>query len=476
MFSQEKQTRSSEALERSALIKKEDSLLYKLQAADIASLVFGLNSESIFDRFRGANSTAGLDSWAMHTALGHGSIDLYRREIIALYNGEKKDSIEKNTFIWEPLYRHYNKWVRSGGHIPTLRVGAQPYGILPITNRPKPFPDPVKIEPLSSSDFYKKYDHFMHELANMWLGRLKVPLLDPNATDGNVGGSPETDVKTISEVLGAVPNPVNLHIREMTRSIEKDMEKFSKSIALFDSAMDINAPTGIENQWAASKLALDKNATNIFAQIGELDTLETAINTHVSKNATKLQLRKLLLGSLRPPVEKYKDQYAKTPHLWNLFQENGPLVTEVKNKAGRERIPNLAGSEFSKTISPIEFRINEYEELEELYDLLNVMITTLKDLKPGKSPDPQIKGEAPLLFHLLHETYLNYPSNGAPALIAIFKQIQNKITPALEDETQAPQTAKEITLMMQEVLGLLMYRLDAWVTSRAAQGLSLIHI
>lgn len=110
----------------------------------------GPDEEHVFAHVENADMTEGLDQRHMNSALWPGTIGYYLRTLLAPNDLSKQESIwpgrdgrldynEKLSRIrdgierLEAYRRHFVRYVRANGPFPAIRVGTQPYGLLPVT-------------------------------------------------------------------------------------------------------------------------------------------------------------------------------------------------------------------------------------------------------------------------------------------------------------------------------------------------------
>jgi hypothetical protein len=111
------------------------------------------------------------------------------------------------TYIPEDAYRRMHQmWrddVRGGGPLPALRIGRQPYGILPVRAHKVP-------EAWVDASPWTEY--FLMCLRDMALAA--TPLV-PKLSPGGGGQGRDEHLATVIEVLGAVPHPIRMLARDL---------------------------------------------------------------------------------------------------------------------------------------------------------------------------------------------------------------------------------------------------------------------
>ncbi|MEN0061385.1 MAG: hypothetical protein AAGA48_04495, partial [Myxococcota bacterium] len=91
-------------------------------------------------------------------------------------------------------------------------MGEMPYGVLPVTHRPRTLP--------GATHFHHKVEDFLRPAFDFWRNS-KAPALDPDATDSVPSGGGATSVVIASEVMASVPHPFNLQLRRAVRNDDR---------------------------------------------------------------------------------------------------------------------------------------------------------------------------------------------------------------------------------------------------------------
>ena len=130
---------------------------------DVLSRALGIASpgeDHVFAHVEGADARTGADARQMNSVLWPATIGYYLRNLLtpnrftglpSIWEGQESaaEQVEPESFPTLPLRalgesmkwldgyrRHFVKYVRSGGPFPPLRIGRQPYGILPVASLP----------------------------------------------------------------------------------------------------------------------------------------------------------------------------------------------------------------------------------------------------------------------------------------------------------------------------------------------------
>ena len=163
--------------------------LYRLGAADAAVSALGLSDGTALERALNAGLTDLRDGEAIArvlwpAVLGHYLDALMDTGLAAADRTWLRD--------WSTHY------VRGGAILPTLLVGAQPYGLLPIT---------LSEFPADPADRIEHLEVVLRYLRNEWeIALPEVARLDPRAGDEPPGEGERSAL--VSQILGAVPHPL----------------------------------------------------------------------------------------------------------------------------------------------------------------------------------------------------------------------------------------------------------------------------
>ena len=100
--------------------------------ADVLTTAFGLpNASQVFASLTHATAKEQLDVRHMNTALWQASWGYFLLQMLGV--GETSENpLTDDDIAW--IRSHFIRYVRANGPLPTLRVGKQPYGILPVTS------------------------------------------------------------------------------------------------------------------------------------------------------------------------------------------------------------------------------------------------------------------------------------------------------------------------------------------------------
>lgn len=144
--------------------------------AGVVAEAFGLSEESarILTRFKNADEKEQLDALHMNRALWPATWGYYLRQMIGI---ENFTTLTLPDIDW--ARQHFITYVRAFGPLPALRIGKQPYGILPVTSLGPWKPSAVEAEPTKVVGFQK----FLISLRDIWRSRLpRAPTISSIST------------------------------------------------------------------------------------------------------------------------------------------------------------------------------------------------------------------------------------------------------------------------------------------------------
>lgn len=191
-------------------------LAVKANGRRLAEL-WGQDRQGALARIPGADRDEASGPRWMNEALWPVTWGAYFEELLAAHDGTTPVTPETVSF----LRGKFLDFVRGGGPLPALRVGRQPYGILPVR---------AHHVPMAWVDQGPLYEFLLLRLRNHWLAATgDVAKLSPG---GN--GTREEALSTVLEVLGAVPHPVRMLARGLRdwRETEHDSDVI-ELLALF---------------------------------------------------------------------------------------------------------------------------------------------------------------------------------------------------------------------------------------------------
>lgn len=473
LFEREASERPMAPLGRGVLLQADPALLYRLFAADTLSLAIGRLQRNPLDKVAHAEWGEGAAAWAMNLAIGYATIAFYLSQPFAKASGETVTSDLTAT-----LRDWYADWVRGGALVPALRCGEQPYGLLPITHRPAQHWVP--------QDFVQRVEHHVDALRPVWAAALPVPALDPDATDGTPGSTPQGDTTVVSEVLGAVPHITGLRFREATNHLNADVAALYEIMEQLETkVIDDNVSYGHTNPGGESLIHATwfrNRKRAIFGLPDERPPVEpynlTVQQVHVDLFTTELQraidddeyvtlapeILEILDGQLRPLLDVYRDAIGVVPEPLIMWATSGGL--------GNGDMINLTATTYGTHTDEVADLVTTDGDAAEIRDIVLRLIAALEVVRDDRvRPDDRLmflepfeRERSPLLVHLLNITYFSVPVDDVgPVLIAL------RVLLALIDSELVDDPERELIRLLRESLGIVMYRLDAWITSLAAK-------
>lgn len=124
----------------------------------------------------------------------------------------------------EVVRQHFLRDVRGAGPLPTLRVGATPYGFLPVCGLPVRAEDQPHLPPEQA-----RLQDILHRLLGVWQkAAASLPVIDPGADDS---ADDAAVANHMAEILAGQPWPMRYVLRKLTPSLSSMMpiEAFSRA-------------------------------------------------------------------------------------------------------------------------------------------------------------------------------------------------------------------------------------------------------
>ena len=464
LFEREASERPIAPAGRAASIVRDPALLHRLPNADAASLALGRVRANAIDRTEHASLGEGLAAWAMNLAIGYATFGRYLSGPLSSPEGSTITGDLSGAFRdW------YTDWVRGGGPLPVLRCGEPPYGLLPITSRPKSTPG-------AFPDFAARVEHHVAALCAHWRAALPVAALDPDATDSRPAATSASQIGLLAEVLAAVPHPTELRLRRATSHLADDTEAFAGIAEQMDRYVEED---GWEAHGATSELALWWPARrsaifgarggpppSVATQLSNVDIWRSQVELadgRASYETRAPAILALIDDELRPLLETY----------WDAKNEAPPILRDWNDTPGlgSTRVVRLLGTTFSATTEPVGELVARGRSIDEvrafLTDMIAAMAAAEADATPPSARARCITQPAPLLQQLLDATWRTAPVDQLRSVRAAVGVLR-----AVLDRSAGADPIAELERLLRESLGLAMYRLDAWVTSIATERLA----
>ena len=437
---------------RAVLMAADPALMLRLPAADTLSLALGRVRANPLDRVVNAESGDGAAAWAMNLAIGYVTLGDYIDGPLAMIDGRIAPG------PWNAALRDwYVDWVRGAGALPAIRCGAIPYGLLPITSEP--------VATAAPAGFHDLLEANLVTAMGTWDASLPAAALDPTAADARPSVSAQADAAVVGEVLGAVPHPTSVQLRLATDHTDEDRARFTELMAEIDYELtrDQGGLTwaNMVTTWKETKPLIDGIPTNevpharppdIYTQLATLQGFRdelAPVADELSYGAEALAA----IDDLLPLLEMHRDATDRIPPPLDGWSRDGGI--------GSDAVIRLVHTTFDVDAAPAGPLVGDLAALDAL---LASLVAALDDPPAPEDRTPLVTGEAPLLHHLLDCNAMQVPADQAPAVRAALVLLRGRIDDAGADAT--------FDRLVRESLGLGTHRVDAWVTSIAAERLA----
>lgn len=432
--------------------------LHRRRFDDAASLALGLEPGSILERVS-QRDDAMLDlAGAMSAALWPATWGYFLRTMLG-------DAVDDQWIAW--LRRHFITRVKPGGLLPAIRVGNQPYGLLPVSQEQLREPATEKIDIL---------ENLLLGLLPAWdeAVQQRVARLDVDAPDTPQDGNADPSAlgaatATLARILGATPNPSDLMLAPVTNQREMYASAWGLIQFLLGFAITPAFPT------IASQLGDDLAAAQTLEE--QIAIFEALVNdgsdgsgggplwlgarsTNPETGAAGEKALDLIDNSILPLLYSHRDRVSP-------IIDRGPDRAKVTGEMAERNDPPLFFTLFGESEERIPWAgplvARNSGTVDEVRTWLDALLTEAHDpAQPATAPGQH----APLLFQLLkraievvHDADRADLRAGLAALAAAVK------------DGRAIDPVADLELLMNEVLGTCMHRLDAWLSAGAAERL-----
>jgi len=417
------------------------------------------------------------DGLFLAQALGLGKFSTLAKALGA-GRGEENAAAAMNEVLWPSVWREYllnmlakrngraipqsavgftRNWflqnVRGGAPLPALRIGEQPYGVLPVR---------AAVERPEIQTNQDALEDLLRVVRELWLDAVPhVARIDPNLADtgGQASNSPES---RLAEMFMLQPHAVRFVIRKLTdRRDQGPLLGYVTSLVggftfLLEVLSSVNLYQGFGNIYRQTESRVE----TIDDQIAGFEFLRDFAPTYFDgpdERTTRdnaIVLVDLILDILR-------DHKARQPPLNALegVGVSGVLHEDVDD-------PTIYYSLFDKDDDARVFERPLVEAAEpQASETAASYLENLAQRAHGKAPgggapppEPAFPHGEPLLYQLLNPFATTLPN----AQRASFARAARRL---------AGIPADELELRLRETLGLGSYRLDAWFTSLARKRL-----
>lgn len=403
----------------------------------------GLRTLKALSRAPHATDLERARSAAMNTVLFEAVFGTFAKELLP----DKIGDLPK-----DDTYIAFRRWfidnVTGGAPAGTVRVGPQPYGILPVTSLPG------SIFALSAPESLAGHvENWVVRLREEWLRALdQVPLLDPNATDRqNARAQPASE---IPQLLASHPHPVRLFRRVLEAGKDEIVAKYRGATRRLE--------TGNPELYGlfATRQSVFERAENIDTQIAFWASLDLDIRnkpgmTQSWRDESRRQVVEILeiLG-----LFEQRQRPLKSLGL-NLFQ--GAIRSTGSSTKPLSAYLSAAHGETSEEF--IDFPLVSLDEPENGDSHLTAPGYMLELARFQKAKHRQGK-ETPrlpeippdLLYQLIFAGFDGMAEEDADEMIRALELLGSTAS------------AADLDRLARETIGLATHRLDAWYTSLAS--------
>ncbi len=421
------------------------ALLYRIGAANAASIALGLTAVNALDRAPNAGLTESADAHAMNTALWWATVEYLLSSPLA-HDGAPV--LTRTQLSW--LRDWFCDYVRGGAALPALRIGTQPYGLLPVSSMPF---GAAFWTPASNREWLEKT---VADLFDTWrASREDAPALSP--VPGGVPPSkvPGEEAVTVASVLGAVPHPMRFRLRDAQDEFASLRDGWQSRLDGFEvllDRVDVNYRTLAKNHYANLEAEI-RGDGGVGAQLSAVRQLRTEYQAEWTGNESTSPF-----GALNAHITKYFEP------LLEAHDDRAKLRNMVSGLPAEAALPDSTdprlwyvlyeppGDDDAPTVRLVE------EDTAALADALR----RLADPPPGPPITIPASVPIPLMHRLVRRAFETTPSD----FVADLRDACRRLA------TLADDGAEELERLTAETLGLLTHRLDAWHASLAAERLA----
>jgi hypothetical protein len=388
----------------------------------IAAKAMGINP-AIFNHVRWADGMEQSDARRMNTALWRATWGYFLEQMMA------------DTFSDEAIgqgRRHFIDNVRARGPLPALRIGRQPYGILPITSLDR-------WSSLEGSGIDTNIVGLLRSLRDIWRRSLvKVPHI----------GRTDDPGKDLLEILG--------------------MDAISTSY----SARSVMGPQYLSNLWILMGLDPDK-----VWSIQQEALARTALKTlglqwnpllvRASFAPEQFPLSGSIVGEGTPSETESLGQDSSSNYILWLRSATLQAIRDESFPGGKQNslLYLLLRHSTMLEYRAASFKIQLRRRLVDLSDRFEPELVDLQSQKPTSKPWNMLNRVVPGLSNLPIGSYLQRLTKLDDPDLAEFAEFRQSL-----DHLQKRPTAV-LERLLSETLDLCSHRLDAWITSFATKRL-----
>lgn len=337
-----------------------------------------------------------------------------------------------------------------GAPLPCVRIGSQPYGILPVRRATS------TATPQSTAD---QVERVVGLLIDQWRSSAaELPVIDPTAADA---GGDETHATTVATVLAGQPHPARLFLRYLEQYSTAAAHKLPFTPQAFHRALlaslDITRPGVEPPQLQIGDRLARFSADGMLSTIDDQIDAWTQIGADMSEivGAGDVPAGQAIVDGALIWLNAYEER--QRPLRWmSLPRYEGALGEQ--NTELIEGILSRGVAEWGD-VGLIQHPDATIEETAAAY-LADIRTRLLRrtggPLPPSEvNPDPD-----PLLRQMLESSLPLVPAEAA---------VESQVAAALS--TLATVDPESLEWLMRETVGLGNHRLDAWATSLATERL-----
>lgn len=441
-------------------------------AADALALAFGLDGVTAFDHAELATDQHGQRARAMNRVLWPTTLAILLTELLGVV---KHGVMTGDDVDW--LREWFRDWVRAGGLLPVVRVGEQPYGVLPVTRMPE-WDDAVGnrridhlTEVLRDQDAWNVYGGFFAAFDG---GFFQEPL------------TPEETALRTAEVLGAVPHPTAFRLRPANdrfasidgtwRQYRDDLERLiarttSNYIDYYEDPRYLS-PTGppapplkdlittgtideqISAAWNLRHEAEDQLDTAVTSIRDSFETVIVHIDTYVlpTLEAHRVRAASRTMSAAFPGATLADPG---DPSLWYTIFEQDNASTDSEDGS----VPRL------------ELVAKPDKTAADVAAFLRARAEDARAVVAG-GPRPKVDVTEPrsLLIRLVWHAVTAVSEDRADEVASGLDRLADMLEAAKDEHVDDP--LDMLGLLLRETLGLVTHRYDAWVSSLAGKRLA----
>jgi hypothetical protein len=421
--------------------KLADSEALRLAAA------LGVPSD-LLARVIGGERTEERNAAAMHEVLWEVTWGAYLDDLLAI---EGQSSVVDST-VRTRARQWFVQHVRGGASLPTLAVGSQPYGVLPMRRRTGVLP--AAADASTEAGFARGLELLLERLVGRWRTSLaQVPRID---------GVDSSDFdEHLATLLGSLPHPDRFVLRRLT--VQRTLLMLFWGFVL--ESMKFNFPE-VGKRYTVELAKLK----DIDGQIDLLKSLRSRTDKPTTEGLTLPPMIDALVGMLEvhrrrlaPLVDIYPGLLRE---VFDVGVEDARIATSGYGNATADRL--FTRPLVEKRNADTGARATDYLKwlrakvpVEGLLPMGGRPAVPPKPEPVPPEPTAELTNNPPLLYQLVNKAITNLPNLR-----------RDEVRSALA--SLAACEVDELELRLRETLGLAAHRIDAWFTSLARRDLAVL--